>query len=72
MEFCLRVKQEKRVEQRKRGWVSVGPLGEFGERGKWEHTHILPEFQCSEWADSGGLHTISTWSWGEYLAVLSH
>jgi hypothetical protein len=29
----------------------------MGERGEWERTCVLPEFRCSEWAESCTLYT---------------
>ena len=51
--------------------VSCGAMG-VGERGEWERTRILPEFQCSWWADVGGLPNGFHTAPGGCLAVLSH
>ena len=40
-------------------------------KGEWEETRILPEFQCSGWADAGGLLYAFHVAPGGHLAVLA-
>jgi hypothetical protein len=34
-----------------------------GGKREWEKTLILPEFQCSEWADAEDCSMLSIWPW---------
>jgi hypothetical protein len=44
---------------------------DVGEEGR-ERARIWPEFQCSGWADTGGLLDAFHVAPGEHLAVLGH